>query len=283
MKFNISISTCPNDLFIFYGLLENKIKHYNINFNFIFNDITTINNQILKTEYLDIAKISYLTYYYVLNKYIALKSGSALGFGYGPLLVGKDNFSFDKKDILIGIPGKYTTANFLLKFKFSTIFKTKEILYSEIENNIINENVDLGLLIHESRFNYLDKNLVKIIDLGQFWTQKTNYPIPLGCICIKKSINNKLKYIINNMINDSLQYSYKHYGKVLKYIQTKSSINNINIIDQYIKLYVSKNYISNNDIKYNAVCKMFNILNKTLINTKFCYSNLFFTNENYQS
>src|SRR5690606_22258096 len=138
-----------------------------------------------------------------------LNAGSALGYGVGPLIISKDIRYHDdlidpvskkprpapekENSLRDGIPGKYTTANFLLGLAFPYLTNKVLLNFSDIENKLIEEEIDLGLIIHENRFTYRDKQLHKVIDLGDFWEQETNGPIPLGGIVIKRSLDKEIQ------------------------------------------------------------------------------------------
>src|SRR5687768_1342674 len=114
MKLTLGFSPCPNDTFIFDALIHHKIDTEGLEFEVCFDDVETLNQKALKGE-LDITKLSFHAFAYVANQYALLDAGSALGFGVGPLLISKKEFKGDlSPDLKVGIPGKYTTANFLL-------------------------------------------------------------------------------------------------------------------------------------------------------------------------
>ena len=126
------------------------------------------------------------------GKYSILSSGSALGKGVGPLLISKKRLSISEVEkCTIAIPGEHTTANFLLNFAFPLAKNKTSLLFSEIENAVLNDEFDLGVIIHENRFTYQQKGLIKICDLGEIWEEKQKVPIPLGCIAIKKGVARK--------------------------------------------------------------------------------------------
>lgn len=193
MNFSLGFSPCPNDCFIFDALVHKKIDTHGIEFTVVMEDVEALNNRAFKQE-LDVTKLSYHAFIYLTQYYALLNSGSALGFNCGPLLVQSSKFRVEDIDkASIAIPGKYTTANFLLSLAFPNARNKKEILFSDIEGAVLSHQVDAGLLIHENRFTYEEKGLEKIIDLGEFWDSLIHAPIPLGGIVVKKSIDTKLQ------------------------------------------------------------------------------------------
>jgi len=157
LKLTIGFSPCPNDTFIFDALVHHKIDTEGLEFDVYLGDVEDLNNKAFKQK-LDITKISYHAYGYLTDNYVLLDSGSALGKGCGPILVKKESGKkLNLEDIKIAIPGKYTTANFLLSIAHSEAKNKIEMLFSGIENAILNEDVDAGLIIHENRFTYQEK------------------------------------------------------------------------------------------------------------------------------
>ncbi|MGZ3766092.1 MAG: menaquinone biosynthesis family protein, partial [Mucilaginibacter sp.] len=181
MDLTLGFSPCPNDTFIFDALIHHKINTEGLEFEVFYDDVETLNQKAFRGE-LDVTKLSYHAFAYVANQYVLLDSGSALGFGVGPMLISKSEFSIsdlNNADHSIGIPGKYTTANFLLGLALPEATNKQEMVFSEIEDALLDEKIDIGLIIHENRFTYQNKGLKKIIDLGDYWEERTGCAIPL--------------------------------------------------------------------------------------------------------
>jgi 1,4-dihydroxy-6-naphthoate synthase len=168
MKLTLGFSPCPNDTFIFDAMIHHKIDTEGLDFEVFYDDVETLNQKAMRGE-LDITKLSYHAFAYVADKYVLMDAGSALGFGVGPLLISDVEISISdlqsgtirngKSEIrnpLIGIPGKYTTANFLLGTAFPNATNKVELVFSDIENAVLEGRVDIGLIIHENRFTYQD-------------------------------------------------------------------------------------------------------------------------------
>ncbi|MDG2263848.1 MAG: 1,4-dihydroxy-6-naphthoate synthase, partial [Flavobacteriales bacterium] len=187
MKLTLGFSPCPNDTFIFDALVHHKIDTEGLEFEVIFADVEQLNKWACQGK-LDITKLSYNAFTHCVNDYALLDSGSALGNNCGPLLIKKPNTILTKES-KIAIPGKYTTANMLLNIAFPNHQNKVEILFSEIENKVLEGKVDAGLIIHENRFTYEDKGLEKEKDLGEFWEEETGLPIPLGGIVTNRRLS----------------------------------------------------------------------------------------------
>src|SRR6195952_3603752 len=179
-KLTLGFSPCPNDTFIFDALIHHKMDTEGLDFEVFYDDVETLNQKAFRGE-LDITKLSYHAFAYIVDKYVLLDAGSALGFGVGPMLICKSDpeilyskLNSPNSEVKIGIPGKYTTANFLLGSAFPHATNKVELVFSNIENAVLEGRVDVGLIIHENRFTYQDKGLKKIIDLGDYWEKQTS-------------------------------------------------------------------------------------------------------------
>ena len=240
MKLSLGFSPCPNDTFIFDALIHHKIDTEGLEFEAYLQDVEWLNQQALKTS-LDITKLSYHAYAYVLDQYVLLRSGSALGNNCGPLLIAKKKMSLSEINTAkLAIPGKMTTANFLLSLAYPNASNKIEMLFSEIEAAVLEEKVDAGLIIHENRFTYQDKGLVKLQDLGEFWESTTQLPIPLGGIVIKRSFEEALKQKVNRVLQRSVQYALDHPADSLSYISQYAQEMSTKVMQQHIALYVNQ-------------------------------------------
>src|SRR5690606_12337422 len=239
MKLTIGISPCPNDTFIFDALLNHQIETNGIETEVILEDVETLNKWALEGR-LDITKLSFPAFFNCLENYELLHAGAALGNGVGPLLIARENKEINSPSPLtVAIPGINTTANFLLQFAFPEITKRKILLFSEIEDAVLNGEADLGLIIHENRFTYQQKGLVKIADLGNIWEEKMNAPIPLGGIAIKRNIEATIKKRIDELTRRSVEYSFKNYPLISPFVKDHAQAMHEDVMRQHIDLYVN--------------------------------------------
>ena len=258
MNFTLGFSPCPNDCFIFDALIHKKIDTQGIDFEVVMEDVEALNNRAFKQE-LDITKLSYHAFLYVTNHYALLNSGSALGFNCGPLLVKKTTAEIQNLDTAsIAIPGKYTTANFLLSIAFPNAKNKKELLFSEIENAVLLNKVDAGLLIHENRFTYQEKGLEKIIDLGEFWENLIHAPIPLGGIVVKRNIDNSLQKTIDALIKQSVEFAFSNPESCMPFVKQHAQEMSEEVMKKHIALYVNNFSIDLGITGKNAIQLLFN-------------------------
>lgn len=262
MKLTLGFSPCPNDCFIFDALVNNKIDTEGLSFNVLLEDVETLNKKALLGK-LDITKISFHAYAYVLKKYILLRAGSALGFNCGPILIERNKFDFNNLEkMTVAIPGKLTTANFLLSILFPEIKNKIEYVFNEIENAVINGEVDAGLIIHENRFTYEAKGLKKVIDLGEYWQSLIQAPIPLGGIVIKRNLNLELQQKVNRLIKKSIEFAFANPLICKPYVKLNAQEMNDDVIDKHIALYVNNFSLDLGEVGIKAIKLMFNKANE---------------------
>jgi len=244
MKLKLGFSTCPNDTFIFDALVHHKIDTEGLEFDLVLADVEELNKSAFKKE-IDITKLSYHAYAYAANDYKLLDSGSALGDNNGPLLISKHKIYKDEVDGLkIAIPGKYTTANLLLSVAYPNALDKREYLFSDIEEVVLSNEVDAGLIIHENRFTYEQKGLRKIIDLGEYWQEKTKMPIPLGGIVVNRNLSFDVQVKINRLVRQSLEYAYKNPASSLNFMRQYAQEMKEEVMKKHVDLYVN-NYSLN--------------------------------------
>lgn len=239
-EIEIWFSPCPNDTFMFYAMVHGRINTEQLQFIPKFADIENLNTAAIKTLP-EVSKVSFITAGKILNDYNIFCAGAALGNGCGPLLIGKKKFnSAELQNCSVAIPGKNTTAFYLLQKFFPQLQIFKEVLFSDIEDAVLNDICDLGLIIHENRFTYEQRGLIKHADLGELWESTTGFPIPLGGIVGKKSLEKELLQSINRCIQRSVAYAFDHYEETLPFVKAHSQDMNEKIIQQHIQLYVNR-------------------------------------------
>jgi 1,4-dihydroxy-6-naphthoate synthase len=242
LTLTLAFSPCPNDCFIFDALVHDKIDTEGLRFKVLLEDVETLNEKAFKGE-VDITKLSFHAYAYLTEKYVLLDAGSALGNSCGPLLISKrpvENSQEEIEKCSIAIPGKYTTANLLLKLAFPGAKNKTEIVFSAIEGAVLNEEVDLGVIIHENRFTYEQKGLQKVVDLGEFWEEKMKAPIPLGGIVIKRSLPEELKQKVNRVLKRSVEFAFANPDASREYVKAHAQEMSEEVMYKHIALYVNE-------------------------------------------
>lgn len=264
MKLTLGFSPCPNDTFIFDALVNKKIDTGGLDFEVILEDVETLNQWALQGK-LDISKLSFPAFFQSSANYILLNAGSALGKGVGPLLVAKEGsrqgavgsrqWAEDSRhpensggipmareaggDSSIALPGVNTTAHLLFSFAYPEALNKKFMLFSAIEDAVVNSEAELGVIIHENRFTYQQKGLHKVLDLGEYWEDKMNVPIPLGGIAVKRAIGRDTGLKIDQLIRKSLEYAFSNYPLITGYVKQHSQAMSEEVMRQHIDLYVN--------------------------------------------
>jgi len=240
MKLTLGFSPCPNDTFIFDAMVHGRIDTEGLEFDYSLADVEDLNRKALASE-VDITKISYHAYAYVSQNYLILDSGSALGYRNGPLLISKQIIEPSALDAMqIAIPGKYTTANLLFSIFWPDATNKPEYLFSNIEEALLNDEIDAGLIIHETRFTYKKKGLHKIADLGEYWEKLTALPIPLGAIVINRIVDEDISMKVNRVLRRSIEYAIKDSFASYGFVAENAKEMDSTVMNNHIKLFVNK-------------------------------------------
>ena len=240
MKLSLGYSTCPNDTFIFDALVNGKIDNEGIELVPFLTDVEDLNLLAFKGE-LDVTKISYHAWLHVWKSYRILDSGSALGKGSGPVLVAR-NQCLDPRffSLTVAIPGEYTTANLLLRLAYPNIKEKKIFVFSDIEQAVLDGITDAGVLIHENRFTYEKKGLVLLRDLGQFWEEESNSPIPLGGIMVHRRFPQDVAEKVNKLVRKSLEYALNNPQGTVAYMRQFAQSMDQEVLDAHLKTFVNE-------------------------------------------
>jgi 1,4-dihydroxy-6-naphthoate synthase len=240
MKLTLGFSPCPNDTFIFDAMVHGRIDTEGLEFDYLLADVEELNRKAF-TGKLDITKMSFYAYAYAAANYLLLDSGSALGHRNGPLLISKYKIDPLKlSEMRIAIPGKYTTANMLFSIAWPHALNKTEYLFSSIEDALLREEVDAGLIIHETRFTYNKRGLQKIADMGEFWEKLTGLPIPLGTIAVNKRLPKETALKVNRIVRRSLEYAYHDSIASYDFVVANAKEMDSNVMNSHIKLFVNK-------------------------------------------
>jgi 1,4-dihydroxy-6-naphthoate synthase len=259
MKISVGFSPCPNDTFIFDALVNHKIDTEGFEFEVYMEDVETLNTMAFEGR-LDMTKLSFHTFAYVTESYNLMHAGSALGQNCGPLLISKKKIEKDAvKNGSIGIPGKFTTANLLFSIAYPEATNKVAMLFSEIENQLIQEKIDVGVIIHENRFTYAAKGLHKITDLGEYWESNYHHPIPLGGIFVHNRLDFNTQIKLDKLLKKSILYAFENKKSVMPYVRAHSQEMDEAVMLQHIALYVNDYTIDLGTKGIDAVKKLFEV------------------------
>lgn len=275
--YTLAFSPCPNDTFIFDALVNGKIDTEGLKFDIKLEDVQTLNNWALQGK-MDFTKISYGVYPFIANQYKILNSGSALGKGVGPLLISQQpNILNLTNDIEVAIPGKNTTAHLLFSLAYPNHINKIFMVFNQIENYVLKDKNALGVIIHENRFTYQKKGLHKIVDLGEYWEQTTQLPIPLGGIVANKKNDETIIKQVDKLIKKSIEYAFKNYPIIPDYVKAYSQEMEESVMQQHINLYVNDFSISLANKGKEAIMQLITVYKKLYPNLKLGNENWFVT------
>ncbi len=249
----LGFSPCPNDTFIFYAVSCGKVTLHEMEVRAIIKDVEELNNLVLKGG-LDVSKVSIHTLGYILDKYVLLDSGAALGEGCGPLLVSKGKRIDEISQV--AVPGLHTTAVLLLKIFYPHIRDMVVMGYHEIIEAVAMGKAEAGLIIHEGRFTYPSYGLSLLADLGEEWKRSTGLPIPLGGIVAKRSLGREGILAIQGAISQGLEYSEAHMDEVWPFIKAHAQEMRDDVIRRHICLYVNRYTYSLGEVGREAILRL---------------------------
>lgn len=241
MELSLGFSPCPNDTFVFHALVHGRVTVPGFGFEPRLADVETLNRMALglEGERLDVTKISYGALPALLDEYVLLRAGGALGRGCGPLLVTRADRA-GQRPARIAIPGERTTANLLLRLWGPTLPPGTPVVYSEIMPAVARGEFDAGLIIHESRFTYPAHGLVEQVDLGAWWERETGLPIPLGGIVARRALGRSTTRRIDDAIRESVSYAFARPAESAGYVREHAQELNDEVMNQHIALYVNE-------------------------------------------
>ena len=256
---SLGFSPCPNDTFIFDALLHGKIDTEGLTFDPVMEDVEALNRRAVLGE-LDVTKLSYAAFAHLTDRYALLDAGSALGNNCGPLLIARQPMNVDEINAAhIAIPGNMTTANFLLSLAYPNAQNKREVLFSDIEDDVLRGETKAGLIIHENRFTYAQRGLVKILDLGEFWQTTTGLPIPLGGIVIRKDLPIEIQQRMNRVLRRSVEYAFANTADVMPFVRQYAQEMEEAVMRAHIELYVTHHTVDLGEDGRQAVRQMFQI------------------------
>jgi 5,8-dihydroxy-2-naphthoate synthase len=239
LPLSLGFSPCPNDTFIFHALVHGITQAGGLSFCERLEDVETLNRLVLSGS-LDISKVSFHLYGHVRDSYTLLSSGSALGRGCGPLLVSQqpcDPVALRGKPI--AVPGPYTTATLLLRLFDPALANLRFMPFNEIIPAVVRGEVAAGVIIHESRFTFMQQGLVKLVDLGEWWESDSGMPLPLGGIVARRSLGDEIIHKVSSAIRSSIEYAFAHPAASQPYIRAHSQEMSPEVCAAHIGLYVN--------------------------------------------
>jgi 1,4-dihydroxy-6-naphthoate synthase len=203
-------------------------------------DVETLNHLAL-TGALDVCKVSWHAYAHLRNRYVMLRAGGAMGRGCGPIIVSRNRLRpTDLRGRKVAVPGQHTTALLLLRMLEPRITDIIHFPFQDIINAVERGEADAGVVIHESRFTYQSWGLRKVLDLGEWWEQRTGLPLPLGGIAAQRSLGQKVLATVNGVVRASVDYARRHPAESLQYVRIHAREIDTDVCAAHIGLYVNE-------------------------------------------
>ncbi|MGD9367082.1 MAG: 1,4-dihydroxy-6-naphthoate synthase [Desulfobacteraceae bacterium] len=236
----LGFSPCPNDTFIFNGLVNGLAHLPGHAIHEQLHDVETLNQMAFKSV-LDVSKLSFFAWLMVKDRYRLLNSGGALGFGCGPVVVAKKALAHgDMAQCRIVLPGEWTTAHLLFRMWAPQARERRFAPYDRIFDAILSDQADCGVIIHESRFTFQHLGLHQVVDLGAWWEDLTGLPIPLGCIAAHKRIGVDSAEQVDEAIRRSIVLARQDPEATLPYVRTHAQEMTPEVLDAHIHTYVNE-------------------------------------------
>jgi len=236
----ISVAHSPDsdDAFMFYALATNKLETGGIEFTHVLKDIQTLNEEAKKGTY-DVTAISFHAYAYVAEEYALLPHGASIGDNYGPIVVSREPLdAANLSEATIAVPGTLTSAFLALRI-FNPDFKYEVVPFDQIIEAVQDGKCDAGLLIHEGQLFYQDKGLQKVVDLGEWWFEKTGLPLPMGGNAIRRDLGASAMREVSKLLRESIRYSLDHREDALQYAMQFARDMDPALADRFVAMWVN--------------------------------------------
>lgn len=236
----ITVAHSPDsdDAFMFYGLATDKLATGDLKFTHVLKDIQTLNEEAFRGTY-DVTAISFHAYAYISDKYILLPHGASIGDNYGPILVSarpaKDQ---NISKLKIAVPGKLTSAFLALKL-FNPDFQYEVVPFDKIIDAVKSGDCDAGLLIHEGQLFYESVGLHKILDLGEWWHERTGLPLPMGGNAIRRELGPEVIHQVSECLRESISYSLANREDALQYAMQFARDMDTSLADRFVAMWVN--------------------------------------------
>jgi 1,4-dihydroxy-6-naphthoate synthase len=254
--FTLGHSPDPDDAFMFYAIAKNKIDLRGYRFEHRIEAIQTLNERTLRGE-LDISAISIHAFAYVSERYALLPCGASMGDGYGPMLVGCQDWSKEQiAEAKIAVPGTMTSAFLALQLFLGREFKHVVVPFDRIFDTIERGAADAGLLIHEAQLTYEGAGFSKIVDLGEWWKAETGLPLPLGGNVIRKDIPQPVGHDLVEILRESIDYGLSHRAEAVDHAMAYARDMNATLAKKFIGMYVNEFTRDYGDIGRTAIRKL---------------------------
>lgn len=237
-KISVAHSPDSDDAFMFYGLATNKLDTGAIKFTHVLKDIQTLNEEAMKGTY-DVTAVSFHVYAYIADKYALLPHGASIGDKYGPIVVSHEPVKAEElSQLKVAVPGILTSAFLALKI-YNPDLKYEVVPFDKIIETVESKRCDAGLLIHEGQLFYEKIGLHKVLDLGEWWHEKTGLPLPMGGNVIRRDLGSDTMKEVSRLLRESIRYSLDNRDDALQYAMQFARDMDIELADRFVAMWVN--------------------------------------------
>jgi 1,4-dihydroxy-6-naphthoate synthase len=238
-EIKVAHSPDSDDAFMFYALANDKLDTGDLKFTHVLQDIESLNRRAFNRDF-DVTAVSFHAYAYLADKYLLLPSGASMGERYGPMVIARQQMTVDElKDKLIAVPGTMTTAFLGLKL-LAPDFRHEVVPFDKIIDAVSEGQVDAGLIIHEGQLTYQRALLHKVVDLGEWWCERTGLPLPLGGNVIRRDLPPDVIRRTSALLKASIQYALDHRQEALAYALSFARDMDEKTADKFVGMYVNE-------------------------------------------
>ncbi len=257
-KITLAHSPDADDIFMYYAIKFGWVHLDGFSFENQALDIESLNEKAILGEF-DISAISFGLYPLISEEFALLKTAVSFGYGYGPKLIKKKNKTL-KKNFKVALSGKYTTNALIFKLAYPEA-RIKYYNFLEIENAVLNDEVDAGVLIHESILNF-SESLELEAEIFDIWLDlaKDNLPLPLGGMALRRSIPILRAIDLENILIKAVEIANKNKLLLSKMLMERNLIRvSDEELQKYLSMYADEKSIVMDDKQLNAIDKLFEI------------------------
>jgi 1,4-dihydroxy-6-naphthoate synthase len=236
----ITVAHSPDsdDAFMFYALATNKLDTGDIRFEHVLEDIQSLNEKAMRGRY-EVTAISFHAFAYVADKYALLPHGASIGDNYGPIVVSREPIAASNlSGLKIAVPGTLTSAFLALRI-FNPAFDYEVVPFDQIIKAVQDGRCDAGLLIHEGQLFYEAVGLRKVIDLGEWWHERTGLPLPMGGNAIRRDLGPEMMRKVSRHLHDGIRYSLEHREDALRYAMQFARDMKPELADRFVGMWVN--------------------------------------------
>ena len=237
-RITVAHSPDSDDAFMFFALARGKVKHPDLEFAHVLEDIQSLNQRALRGEY-EVTAVSFHAYAYLADRYALLPHGASMGDGYGPMLVTREACrAEDLRGKRVGVPGALTSAALALRL-WDPHLQHIVVPFDQIVDAVRAGTVDAGLIIHEGQVTYQSLGLHKVVDLGEWWLRECGLPLPLGGNVIRKDLGPDLMKQVSHLLHESIRYGLAHREEALDYAMQFARDLERRLADRFVGMYVN--------------------------------------------